>query len=93
MAETAKRASTDTVENGPFEMASLKKTKAPAGTEGGNWYKYVINQGANRIVGYRQGSLAAVTEAVEEAETVVEEAVESPIGNGVVADVQVVCGR
>ncbi|MGD8425807.1 MAG: hypothetical protein PVH13_11260 [Gammaproteobacteria bacterium] len=66
MAETAKRASTDTVENGPFEMASLKKTKAPAGTEGGNWYKYVINQGANRIVGYRQGSLAAVTEAVED---------------------------
>jgi hypothetical protein len=61
MAETAKRASTDTVENGPFEMASLKKTKAPAGTEGGNWYKYIINQGANRIVGYRQGSLAAVT--------------------------------
>ena len=33
MAETAKRASTDTVENGPFEMASLKKTKAPAGTD------------------------------------------------------------
>jgi hypothetical protein len=66
MVETAKRVRTENVENGPFEMASLKKTKAPAGTEGGNWYKYVINQGTNRIVGYRQGSLASVTEAVED---------------------------
>jgi len=52
--------------NGPFEMTSLEKAEPPSGTEGKNWYKYVINQGPNEIIGYRQGSLRAVTQAVQD---------------------------
>jgi len=65
MAQTAKQTETKVSENGPFEMASLKKADAPDGTDGKNWYKYVINQGPNQIVGYRQGSHQDVKEAVE----------------------------
>ncbi len=50
----------------PYGIVSIKRTDAPAGTEGKNWYNYVISQGPNIIQGYRQGSLKAVTEAVEE---------------------------
>ena len=50
----------------PYGIVSIKRTDEPAGTEGKNWYNYVISQGPNIIQGYRQGSLKAVTEAVEE---------------------------
>ncbi len=50
----------------PYGIVSIKRTEAPEGTEGKNWYSYVISQGPNIIQGYRQGSLRAVTEAVEE---------------------------
>lgn len=66
MAQTAKQTESKVPENGPFEMASLKKADAPDGTGGKNWYKYVINQGANQIVGYRQGSHQDVKQAVED---------------------------
>ena len=52
--------------NGPFEMSSLEKADTPAGAEGKNWYRYVINQGVNEIVGYRQGSRKTVSKEVEE---------------------------
>lgn len=50
----------------PYGVVSIERSEAPSGTEGKNWYSYVIAQGPNVIQGYRQGSLKAVTEAVDE---------------------------
>ena len=50
----------------PYGIVSINRSDAPDGTEGKNWYSYVISQGPNVIQGYRQGSLKAVTEAVDE---------------------------
>ena len=50
----------------PYEIVSVKHAEAPEGTEGTSWYHYVISQGSNTISGFRQGSLKAVTSAVEE---------------------------
>ena len=50
----------------PYEIVSIKRTDPPEGTEGTGWHHYVISQGANTISGFRQGSLRAVTAAVEE---------------------------
>ncbi len=50
----------------PFEITSVAKTEAPAGAQGTNWYRYVITQGANTIVGYRQGSLRTVRNGIDE---------------------------
>jgi len=47
-------------------MVSVKRAEPPPGTEGANWYRYVITQGSNTIHGCRQGNLKAVTSAVEE---------------------------
>ena len=49
----------------PFEMVSVRRAEAPPGAEEAEWYGYVIRQGTNTIRGCRQGSLAAVTAAVE----------------------------
>jgi hypothetical protein len=49
----------------PYEVVSVRRTEAPAGAEGSDWHHYVITQGINTIHGCRQGSLTAVTEAVE----------------------------
>ena len=49
-----------------YAITSISKTAPPAGTEGSNWHCYVIEQGNNCIRGFRQGSQAAVREAVEE---------------------------
>ncbi|MFL2545815.1 MAG: hypothetical protein ACJ0SL_00340 [Candidatus Rariloculaceae bacterium] len=50
----------------PYEIVSVKRSEAPEGTEGTGWHQYVISQGDNMISGFRQGSLKAVTTAVEE---------------------------
>ena len=50
----------------PYEMVSVKRADPPEGTEGTGWHHYVISQGGNTISGFRQGSLKAVTAAVEE---------------------------
>lgn len=50
-----------------YEIASIKRAEPPSGTEGSNWYQYVIAfEGTDTIQGYRQGSLKAVTSAVDE---------------------------
>ncbi len=50
-----------------YEIVSVRRAKPPPGTEGSNWYRYVIAfEGTNTIHGYRQGKLRAVTMAVEE---------------------------
>lgn len=50
----------------PFEMVSVGRADAPPGADETEWYGYVIKQGSNTIRGCRQGTLAAVTAAVEE---------------------------
>ncbi len=51
----------------PYEIVSVRRAKPPRGTEGSNWRHYVIAfEGRNTIHGHRQGSLKAVTGAVEE---------------------------
>ncbi|MGB5740106.1 MAG: hypothetical protein WBM54_12200 [Woeseia sp.] len=50
-----------------YEIVSVLRTEAPAGTEGANWYRYVISfAGSESIEGCRQGNLSVVTGAVEE---------------------------
>jgi hypothetical protein len=50
----------------PFEVSSITRAEAPEGAVSANWYRYEIAQGANAIVGHREGSLQAVTQAVAE---------------------------
>lgn len=47
-------------------MVSVRRADTPPGADGAEWHGYVIKQGSNMIRGCRQGTLAAVTEAVEE---------------------------
>ncbi len=50
-----------------YEIVSIQRAEAPPGTEGSNWYRYVIAfEGTDTIRGYRQGSLKAVTSVVDE---------------------------
>jgi hypothetical protein len=51
----------------PYKIVSVRQAKPPPGRTGSNWYRYVIAfEGTNTIHGCRQGSLKAVTKAVEE---------------------------
>ncbi len=51
----------------PYEIVSVQRAEPPPGTKGSNWYRYVIAfEGTNTIHGCRQGDLKAVTRAVEE---------------------------
>ena len=50
----------------PYEIVSVRRAEPPPGADGSDWHRYVITQGINTINGCRQGSLKAVTEAVEE---------------------------
>lgn len=50
----------------PFEVSSITRAEAPDGAGSATWYRYEIAQGHNEIVGHREGSLKAVTEAVAE---------------------------
>ena len=50
----------------PYEIVSVRRSEPPSGAEGSAWHRYVITRGTNTINGHRQGSLKAVTTAVEE---------------------------
>ena len=50
----------------PYEIVSIRQAEPPPGTEGSVWHRYEIAQGTNTINGCRQGNLRAVTEAVGE---------------------------
>jgi len=50
----------------PYELVSIGRADNPAGAIGPDWHCYVIRQGVNEIRGYRQGTLGAVTSAVED---------------------------
>lgn len=50
-----------------YEVVSVRRSAAPSGMQGSDWYRYVIAFGGSKsIQGCRQGKLSAVTEAVEE---------------------------
>ena len=50
-----------------YEIVSIQRTEPPPGAEGSNWHRYVIAfEGTDTIHGCRQGSLKAVTSAVNE---------------------------
>ena len=50
-----------------YEIVSIQPAEPPPGGKGSNWYRYEIAfEGSNSITGYRPGSLKAVTRAVEE---------------------------
>ena len=50
-----------------YEVVTIKRTEPPSGAEGSNWHSYVISyDGTDTIHGFRQGSLKAVTIAVDE---------------------------
>ncbi len=49
-----------------FKMVSVQATDPPDSAQGADWFRYVIGQGSNRIVGYRQGSSATVMLEVEQ---------------------------
>ncbi len=48
----------------PFKVSSITRAEAPEGAVSATWYRYEIAQGPNAIVGHREGSLQAVTQAV-----------------------------
>ncbi len=49
-----------------FNVTKIEKTDPPEGMPEGEWYHYVIGRGASEIQGKRPGTLASVTEHVEE---------------------------
>jgi RNA recognition motif-containing protein len=60
------RAADDVVErNAPqlrYQVVSVEKAEMPSGTEGDDWYRYVLSSGSSRITGFRRGSWAEVRE-------------------------------
>jgi len=49
-----------------YEIVSIKRAEPPPNAAGASWYRYVIAaDDTNTIHGCRQGSLKAVTSAVE----------------------------
>lgn len=49
-----------------YEIVSVEPTDPLTDMAGTGWHCYVIEQGANTIRGYKQGSKDSVTRAVEE---------------------------
>ena len=45
----------------PYLLVSINKTKAPKGSEGNNWYQYIIERDGSTMVGYTRGTLHQVT--------------------------------
>ncbi len=50
----------------PFEFVELEQVEAPDGSDDGRWYRYVISQGGQSIVGHRRGTKKKVREAVND---------------------------
>jgi hypothetical protein len=50
----------------PFKIISVTKSEGPAGNEQKDWYRYVISQGNDPIIGHRRGTRKSVVAAAEE---------------------------
>ena len=44
-----------------YEVASVEKAAMPHGGQGGDWYRYVLSSGRDRITGLHRGTLEEVT--------------------------------
>lgn len=53
----------------PFRIIEVCKTEAPDGDGKGPWYRYVISQGNEPLIGLRKGSKKSVTAAANEVVT------------------------
>lgn len=49
-----------------YQVVAVEKTDPPEGTQGGTWYRYVIELDEQSIVGARRGTLKQVTEYAKE---------------------------
>jgi hypothetical protein len=45
-----------------YKVASVEKAAMPAGTQGDDWYRYVLSSGSSRITGFHRGSRVEVEE-------------------------------
>ena len=45
-----------------YRVESVEKAEMPAGTEGDDWYRYVLLSGNSRLTGFHRGSRAEVEE-------------------------------
>lgn len=50
----------------PFKIISITKSDGPSGNEQKDWYRYVISQGNDPIIGLRRGTKKSVVTAAEE---------------------------
>ncbi|MBI1422175.1 MAG: hypothetical protein GC149_01830 [Gammaproteobacteria bacterium] len=50
------------INNEKYQVVAVEKSIPPQGIDTGSWYRYVIGQGKSEIVGFKLGSLQAVTE-------------------------------
>ena len=50
----------------PYELKTVHRAEPPPGSEGKDWVRYEIAQGANLITGYRQGTVSSIRRAAEE---------------------------
>jgi len=44
-----------------YQLMMVEKTRAPEGSSGDNWYRYMIGRGPSKIVGRKPGTLETVT--------------------------------
>lgn len=47
-----------------FQLQSVDKTSTPLGTEGEDWYRFVIADGKTKIVSYQRGARETVLTAI-----------------------------
>jgi len=66
MNQSAQRSKGASLKDDRFELSSINTTATPEGAPKATWYKYVITQGNNTILGQRPGTRKSVTAAVEE---------------------------
>lgn len=51
-----------TIIKAKYHVVTVEKSVPPRGIETGNWHRYVIGQGKSKIVGFKRGTLKAVTD-------------------------------
>ena len=55
----------ESAQDKPYILDSITQSKSPMNTDEPDWYRYVINQGGNQIVGYRRGTPQSVRGEVD----------------------------
>lgn len=49
-----------------YRIVLVEPVEAPGELGGNDWYRYIIDQGENRICGYRRGSQHGIRKSIEE---------------------------